>query len=332
MADVLRGKLRDPDIPQERKDPASWSARAQREWGDDNGTAAAAEHRSALMNCLKTVREAIDDFDPEVLVVWGDDQYENFREEVIPPFCILIYEDTTVEPFGVLHKMNVPNWWSLPDDTTFTMKGYPRFAKDLAEGLLERDVDVAYSYEKRADSLFPHAFGNTQLFLDFENAGREFPYPIVPIAVNCYGQHVIARRGGRAKFAEIQREQLDPPGPSPRRCMAFGRAVGAYLRDLPGRVVIAASASWSHAFLNDKDWHLRPDVEADRMLYKALEAGDIATWENRTTQDVVSAGQHEMLNWFCWLGAVEELGLCREWSEMVESEVFNSNKVFAVYR
>ena len=43
------------------------------------------------------------------------------------------------------------------------------------------------------------------------------------------------------------------------------------------------------------------------------------------------AGQQEVLNWFAFAGAMEELGARLEWSEFVETHVLNSNKVFAVY-
>ena len=45
----------------------------------------------------------------------------------------------------------------------------------------------------------------------------------------------------------------------------------------------------------------------------------------------VGSGQHEMLNWFCLAGAVAELGLDLQWSEFVGTDVFNSNKCFAVF-
>jgi hypothetical protein len=332
MADLLRSSLKDPDIPAEEKDPQNWSEEARREWADDGGTTAAAGHRAQLRAGLDHVREALDEFQPDVLIVWGDDQYENFREEVVPSFCVLIYDDTPVEPFAVMKRLGIPNEWDLPDDTSFRMQGAPEFAKELASGLLKRDVDVAYSYEKREGIHFPHAFANTQAFLDYDNVGKKFPYPIVPIAVNCYGQHVIARKGGRARFAQIVGEQLDPPGPSPRRCLQFGRAVGQFLRESPLRVALVASASWSHAFLNDRDWHLRPDTTADRRLYEAMVQGNYDALEAVTTQEVVDAGQHEILNWFCMFGAVQELGLQLDWSDFVQTEIFNSNKVFAVYR
>lgn len=334
MASLLRGTLKDPDIPAEAKDTASWSDLARKEWGDDLGASAAAEHRAVLRSNLERVRAELDAFEPDLLLVWGDDQYENFREEVVPSFCVLAYQDTEVDPFGVVKKRGHPNAWGLPDDTqSFQMHGSPEFAKDLARFVLNDGIDVAYSYEKREGINFPHAFANTQLFLDYENVGKEFPYPIVPIAVNCYGEHVIARQGGLAKFAEINAgEELDPPGPSPYRCFQFGQSVGRFLRQTDKKVAIVASSSWSHAFLNDKAWHLHPDTVADRRLYDAMVAGDLDTWLATQSSEIVDAGQHEMLNWFCMLGAAKELGLELQWSEFIETEVFNSNKVFALYQ
>ncbi|MCW2816065.1 MAG: extradiol ring-cleavage dioxygenase [Nocardioides sp.] len=333
MAALLKSALKDPDIPEELKDRASWSELGREEWGDDGGVQAAAAHRARLLDDLKVCREAIDDFEPDVLLVWGDDQYENFREEVIPSFCVLAYGDTVVEPFGVLDMLKVPNVWGLPNDTTFTMQGAPGFAKQVASDVLNDGIDVAYSYEQRKGIHFPHAFGNTQLFLDYDNVGTEFPYPVVPIAVNCYGEHVIARKGGIARFAEINAgEDLDPPGPSPRRCFELGRAVARSVAASGKRVALVASSSWSHAFLYDEGWHLRPDTEADQRLYDAMLAGDYDTWNARTSKEIVHSGQHEMLNWFCLLGAMDELGLELQWSDWVVTEIFNSNKAFAVFR
>jgi hypothetical protein len=97
------------------------------------------------------------------------------------------------------------------------------------------------------------------------------------------------------------------------------------------RVALVASSSWSHAFLNDKDWHLRPDTVADLRLYEAFTRGDYHTWETVTSREIVDAGQHEMLNWFCLAGAMRELGTPLTWSAFVETDVFNSNKCFAVF-
>jgi hypothetical protein len=97
------------------------------------------------------------------------------------------------------------------------------------------------------------------------------------------------------------------------------------------RVALVASSSWSHAFLNDKDWHLRPDTAADQVLYDAFLVGDWDVWTGTTGKLVVDAGQHEMLNWFCLAGAMHELGLPLTWSDFVVTDVFNSNKCFAIF-
>lgn len=332
MAGLLRWTLTDPDIPEVEKDPAGWPALMQKEWGDDQGRASAAQHRAELREGLSRCRAELDAFEPDLVLVWGDDQYENFREEVVPPFCVLAYDDTEVEPFELMNNRGSPNAWGRPDHMTFTLRGDRDRARTLADGLIREGFDIAYSYAKREGAPFPHAIANTQLFLDYDHAGTEFPYPILPITVNCYGQHAIARRGGLARFAEIAAEQIDPVGPPPSRCIDLGAAVVRALAPLDLRIALVASSSWSHAFLVDKLWHLRPDTPADERLYAALRHGDLDTWRAVTPADIVDAGQHEMLNWFCLLGAMTEAGLALEWSELVVTDVFNSNKCFAVYR
>jgi hypothetical protein len=331
MADLLRWTLADPDIPTEAKDPANWSASMRAEWNADGGLASAAHHRKLLVENLSRCREALDEFVPDVVVVWGDDQYENFREEVIPPFCVLAYDDVDVKPFELMTRRGSANAWGLPDDTTITLHGDADGARRLTNDLIGQGFDVAYSYRKRSEAPFPHAILNTQLFLDYPDAGLRFEYPLIPITINCYGQHAIARQGGLARFADIAAERLDPSGPTPARCFALGRAVAKAFRDTDLRVALVASSSWSHAFLTDKTWHITPDTVADRRLYQLFINRDYEKWQATPSRDIVDSGQHEMLNWFCLTGAVDELGLDSVWSELVTTDVFNSNKCFAVF-
>ena len=58
-------------------------------------TAAPRRPRSTGRACSRHFRHArklLDDFRPEVVVIWGDDQHENFTEDIIPPFCVLAYD------------------------------------------------------------------------------------------------------------------------------------------------------------------------------------------------------------------------------------------------
>lgn len=331
MAFPLRWTLDDPLLPDEQRDAARWPEAMRSEWGEDGGAAAAGDHRRQLVAGFATVRKAIDDFAPDAIVIWGDDQYENFREDLIPPFAVLAYEDLEVQPWAHAEDSSAmkgkANIWGEGPDTTFKVKGRPDIAKHLVSGLLERDIDVSYAYRPLHHKSLPHAFLNAILYLDYDRNG--FEHPIIPFPLNCYGRRVVSYRGFLSRFGDIR--ELDPPSPSPSRFMEVGAAAARVLADSPWRVALVASASWSHAFLCDKTWRMRPDTDSDRGLYDLMVKGDYAGWRGRTLAEIEEAGEQEMLNWFALMGAVEELGLSLSWSTFVETHVFNSNKVFATF-
>ncbi len=331
FAGALRFTLDDPDLPEVMQTPAGWPAAMRAEWADDEGAAAAARHRRALVEGCARVRARIDEFAPDALVVVGDDQYENFREDVIPPFTVLAYDDRETRPWhrdqvtrGVLPPENA---WGETADTTFLVRGDRELATHLVASLLEQDLDVAYAYEPLHHPGIPHAFMNTIMFLDYDRTG--FPYPVIPLALNCYGRRVISRRGGMSRLGD--RTPFDPPSPSPRRIMALGAALARAILAGRWRVALVASSSWSHAFLCDHTHRLHPDTPADRALYDALAVGDWEAWRAVDLAGIERAGQQELLNWFALAGAMEATGAALEWSEFVETAVFNSNKVFAAF-
>ena len=77
----------------------------------------------------------------------------------------------------------------------------------------------------------------------------------------------------------------------------------------------------------------RRKERADRRYYEALKNGDIDLWRNTKLEEVEDRGHHELLNWFCLVGAMHELGRTKpDYSTFLESWITNSDKVFAVYR
>jgi hypothetical protein len=259
--------------------------------------------------------------------MFGDDQYENFKEDVVPPFAVLAYEDRDIRPWK--HRRSSYNPWNEPVDTSFRLRGHRQAGKYLASGLLEAGIDAAYAYKPLHHPL-GHAFENTVLLLDDERVG--FDHPLVPFSVNCYGRRVNAARGLRLPLAMRDKiRDLDPPSPSPARCMAVGAATARIMAQSPWRTAIVASSSWSHSFLTEKNYQLWPDVEADRRLYAALQAGDYAAWRRYTTDEIEDSGQHEVLNWFCLAGAMEELGRKPDSSHFIETWAFVSPAVFAYW-
>ena len=210
------------------------------------------------------------------------------------------------------------------------MRGHKEAGKYLATGLIEAGIDVAYAY-KPLHHPMGHAFENTIQLLDDERRG--FDYPLVQFAVNCYGRRVNAARGLRLPLAmRGDIKNLDPPGPNPHRCMEVGAACARVMADSPWRVAFVASSSWSHSFLTEKNYQLWPDVAADRHLYDALEKGDYAAWHRYTTDQIEESGEHEVLNWFCLLGAMEALGRKPDKATFLETWAFVSPVVFAYYR
>ncbi len=330
MHAVLSRALESQRVPAAMKEPARWPQAMQREWAANRDAGAAREHRRRLVAGFRAVRQALDAFKPDFVLVWGDDQYENFREDGVPAFCVFALDEIESRPFARKGFYRAENVWGEPADTVFRTAGHPAGASFVAAKLLEHGFDVAYAYRMRYELGLPHAFINTLLYLDYDRTG--FPYPVVPFHVNCYGSSVIAKRGAAAHFDGKEAKTFDPPSPSPARCFALGGEVARLLAESPWRVALISSSSWSHAFLTEKNHFLWPDTVSDRARFEELEAGRFARWRELSTSDIEAAGQHEFLNWVCLAGAMHALGRRAEIVDYVESYIFNSDKCFAVFR
>lgn len=324
LARTLRNNDR---IPAAFKDPGSWPEAMQREWSDDRGLASAKAQRKRLVEGFRRLRAEIDVFKPDFLLIWGDDQYENFKEDIIPPFCVLAYEEMECRPFTNRDGSARRNVWDEPADKVFRYRGHQTAARELVSSLINQGFDLAYAYKPLHESGgLGHAFLNTLLYLDYDRTGMD--YPVVPFQVNCYGSRVLRNRGGSTEYEQIP----DPPGPSPKRCMELGAATARAIMDSPHRVALIASSSWSHAFLTEKHHWLWPDINSDRQRFEELKAGDYAAWRTISTAQIEDAGQQEMLNWMCLAGAMEELDRKPEIIDYIETYVSNSSKCIAVLK
>ena len=321
MSWILKRMLQNPHLPERLRQPSAWPAAMREEWGSDEGTTSARHHRDRLVKALRKTREQIDAFRPDLIVIWGDDQYENFREEIVPPYCVYAHD---IFEFGPPPN----NVWNEPKDTKFRLPGHVTAAKCLASRLIEAGFDTAYSYKPLHHPL-GHAFVNGILYLDYDRKG--FSYPTVPFAINCYGRQVIAQRGGLPNFENPPGEaELDPPAPTPRRLFELGAATARIFSQSPWRVVLLASSGWSHAFLTAKNQYLFPDTLADREMYDALRTGNYELWRNYPAGAVEESGQQELLNWMCIAGALAELKRNPTETEFIDTWIFNSSKCFLV--
>jgi hypothetical protein len=318
-------------VPAYWRDQANWPAPMREEYGLDgaNGLRAAAAHRQRLVEGFRRVRAEIDAFNPDFVLIWGDDQYENFREDLVPPFSIYICDRFETRPFRKRRYRTdgseVFNVWGEDPDQPYVHAGHPEAAKYLTTRLLEMGYPMPYAYKTLHYEGLPHAFLNTLLFLDYDRKG--FPYPVLPFHVNCYGSSVVRNRGGSPLNTSPDAEP-DPPAPSTRLCFDVGAATARAIRQSRYRAVLLGSSSWSHAFLVEKHHLLWPDIEADRARFEELRDGKVERWRDLVMKDLENAGQQEFLNWVCLGGALAELGYRPRIIDFIQTYIFNSSKCF----
>lgn len=220
--------LDDPALPEKFRSLENWPPPMREQWGTDDGKAHSDAHRLAMIEGFRRARRALDQFQPDFCLIWGDDQFENYREDCVPPFSILAYEGVEVQPW--LHDRRGANCWDEPKEKSFSIRGHREAAKYLTACLLNEGFDIPYAYRPRHAPL-GHAFTNSILYLDWDRRG--FSYPVVPFTTNAYGRYLTASEGvpptpSKAKtFAGHE----DPPGPQPWRCFQIGTAT----RARPGR-------------------------------------------------------------------------------------------------
>jgi hypothetical protein len=324
MVNILKRELARPSTPPALREVKNWPRPMQEEWADDEGLNAARRHREIVVNGFRQLREELDSFNPDFVLIWGDDQYENFREDVVPPFCVYAYDEAECRPYRSGGPFNrTRNIWGHADDAVVPVAGHREAATYLVEQLLHRDFDVAYAFKPHHHPGLAHAFINTVLYLDYDQQG--FDYPIIPFHVNCYGSDLLRnRREPGEAFARI------PPSPTPRRCFDLGWAVADAIEQSPWRAAVIGSSSWSHAFLTRKHYGLYPDIEADRSRLAQLRDGRQGEWRDLTLDALVDAGQHEFLNWVCLAGAMADRK--PEVLAYAETWVLNSDKAAALFR
>jgi hypothetical protein len=312
VARTLLRRLEQPDLPPELRHSRNWPPQAQAEWDDDQGMAAAAALRERVVRSFRVLREAIDEFDPDLVLIWSKEQMENFGADCMPPFCIYAFD----EPLTVRRK--------LEPEKLFEVPVHHAAARSLTKELLDAGFDVAYAYKPLHVPL-AHTFAGLLSYLDWDQRG--FPYPVVPFYVNSMG-HLHLTRQGYSRPGELE----DPPAPQPWRCFDLGAATARILRNSPWRAVLLAGSAWSHAAYLARNHFLWPDIEFDRARLAELRAGDYGAWRNLSRDALIDSGNNEFMSWIGLAGALHQLGLQPVYLDAVETWIFNSTKVTAVFK
>jgi len=202
MAYILRRMLQNRTSGIAARSPPV-GPKACRQSGQRRGLSAAARHRADLVAALMKTRAALDAFNPDFVVIWGDDQYETSRRRgaAVLRQRLRDVQDHRAgrqclgEPAGELFETPAMCGRETPDD-----------------GLIESGFDAAYAYKPLHTSL-GHAVRQCSALSRLQPCGISLS--VVPLAINCYGRKVISQRGGFPNFeAALNDDDLDPPAPS----------------------------------------------------------------------------------------------------------------------
>ena len=229
-----------------------------------------------IREALEFFRRRMEEAAPDVIIVVGDDQDENFTEDNLPQIAVYTGAQLhAVERAGDGSRVLGPRYAC-----------HSELARDLLNGLVEREFDVAECRSFANDELLSHAHAPI--------LRRVLPHarvPVIPVFVNA----------------------IHWPAPSPGRCHRLGAAMREVIEGRPGseRVAIYASGGLSH-FTADYPWehYSGPCTvgsiceEFDRRAATLMRNGQGAQLGRLTSQELVDHGAIELRSWITLLGAV----------------------------
>jgi len=212
---------------------------------------------------------------PDALIIVGDDQNENFTTENLPQIAIYTGD-----------RFLTGNRQSEAHQTGSTYSSHAELAREIHNGLVEREFDVASAKTFAHDELRAHAHGPI-----LQRVLPEADIPVLLLFVNAI--HV--------------------PAIGPRRCYRLGEAIREIVSARPNgeRVAIYASGGLSH-FTAGYPWkHYQGPYdfgsiseEFDRKALKAIEAGEAEQLASLSADDLLLHGDIEMRSWLVLLGAL----------------------------
>lgn len=217
------------------------------------------------------VRQWLSRVRPDVVVAFYNDHGLNFFLDKMPTFAV----------GAAAAYSNDDEGWGIP--VSIPVDGAQALSWHVIEALVSSDFDITMCQEMLLD----HA-----VMVPFQlcwPGAQAWPVRIVPIAINTV-QH---------------------PLPSPRRCLALGRAVNRALQAWDGdeRILMMGTGGLSHQLEGRRAGHINKDY--DRFCLDNLKDHPEALTSHSTLDIVELAGSQgvEVLNWIAARGALGDTAL-----------------------
>jgi protocatechuate 4,5-dioxygenase beta chain len=234
------------------------------------------EYKVRIAGAMDTLSRALEAYQPDAVVVVGDDQNELFSPGFSPSFAI--YTGDRVS--GSLSLRTIGE--SLADNQV-TFLCHSELARALLDGLVREGFDLTWleslAAVSRREGGIGHAFGRPAKLLRLP----DLDIPIIPFFLNAYHR----------------------PLPTASRCYALGQAMRRVLAQRPERVAIYASGGLSHDPGGPRSGWI--DERLDRWVLERLAAGegerltDLFTFDS----DTLRSGTGEIRCWIVAAGAME---------------------------
>lgn len=221
---------------------------------------------------LDFLRQKLKEKKPDALILVGDDQSENFKEDNLPQVALYVGEEFLATERG--------------QSGGICYRSHAGLARDLLEGLVERDFDVSFSNSFANSELLSHAHAPI-----LKTIAPEADIPVVLLFVNA----------------------IHMPAISPGRCYRLGKAIREIIDRRSGaeRFALYASGGLSH-FTGGYPWRYYQgeytygsiSEEFDRRALEFMRRGEGEKLSGLSTRDLLDHGDIEMRSWITLLGAV----------------------------
>jgi protocatechuate 4,5-dioxygenase beta chain len=220
------------------------------------------------------LRQQLEAYKPDVLLIVGDDQAEVFTEADMPEFCLF----TCAEVHG---SLNIGLIGEPEQENHVAFRCHVELAGHLVIELNKRGFGILEMKELkplgRPQRGLGHAFTRPTA-----KVMPRLDVPIIALHVNCYF----------------------PPMPSARRCFELGEALAQALKDRPEKVAIMASGGLSHDPRGPRAGWI--DTPLDRWVLGQLRTGNAEALCHlfEFDSDTLRSGTGEIRSWIVVGGAL----------------------------